>query len=118
GPRVDGTFVDPKGYVSKFELVPCVLSHGKGLSVVAVRRKENARADLWQVRRCCARCDERDSRFLKYPARVKSIGGIRVTNAGSGPRVRSQPRWSSCSLRSRYRWELIRWGGPALHPRR
>ena len=70
--------------MSEFELVPCILGHCKGLSVVAVRRKEHARADLiWQVRRCSARRDKRDSDLLKYPPRVESIGGIRVTDAGS-----------------------------------
>src|SRR4029077_7808254 len=74
--------------MSEFELVPCILGHGKGLGVVAVRRKEHARADLiWQVRRCSARRDKRDSRLLKYPPRVESIGGIRVTDAGSRVRI-------------------------------
>src|SRR5262245_804063 len=88
GPRVDATFVDPKGYMSKSELVPYIFGHGKGLSVVAIRRKEHARADLMrQVRRCSTRRDERDSGLLKYPPRVRRIGGIRVTNACSGVRI-------------------------------
>src|SRR5262245_6928415 len=88
GPRVDATFVDPKGYMSKSELVPCIFGHGKGLSVVAIRRKEHARADLMrQVRRGSARRNERDSGLLKYPPRVRRIGGIRVTNACSGVRI-------------------------------
>src|SRR4249920_1899910 len=74
--------------MSEFELVPCILGHGKGLSVVAVRHKEHARADLMrQVRRCSAWRDKRDSGLLKYPPRVESIGGIRVTDAGSGVRI-------------------------------
>src|SRR5262245_38704112 len=107
--------------MSEFELVPCILGHGKGLSVVAVRRKEHARADLtWQVRRCSTRRDERDSGLLKYPPRVESIGGIRVADTGSGVAIALD-----CALkladrpaRLRSRSESIRLGGPAPHPRR
>ena len=41
-----GFIVNPKGYMSEFELVPCILGHGKGLGVVTVRRKEHAGTDL------------------------------------------------------------------------
>ena len=75
---------------------------------------------MWQVRRCSARRDEADSGLLKYPPRVESIGGIRVTDAGSGVRIPlecalkfvGRPAYLACGI------DRDQFDGAAQHPTR
>src|SRR5262245_40681651 len=111
----------------KFEFVPRVLGHGKGLSVVAIRREEHFRTDVvWQIRRCSARRDERDSGFLKYPPCIKSKAGVRVTDAGGGVRISlecafkrvGRPAYFACGIDwNQFDASAQHWRSAFLYPR-